>query len=71
MSRCGPHRTSKLGWRTPRPKASTFRTYGWARTCHIKTAYPNDLNSRLLNAKLRAQHLKACTYNIDMAGIFV
>ena len=25
--------------------ASTFRTPGWARTCLIKTAYPNDFNS--------------------------
>jgi len=25
--------------------ASTFRTPGWARTCLIKIAYPNDLNS--------------------------
>ena len=25
--------------------ASTFRTPGWARTCLIKIAYPNDMNS--------------------------
>ena len=39
--------------------ASTFRTPGWARTCLIKIA------------KFSILYVVACTYNIDMAGIFV
>jgi len=63
LSRCGPHRNSKLGWRTPRPKAHWLQPFVLpVGPEHVLLRLRTQTTSILLNAKLRAQHLKVIAH---------
>jgi len=63
LSRCGPHRNSKLGWRTPRPKAHQLQAFVLlVGPEHVLLRLCTQTTWILLNAKLRAQHLKAIAH---------
>jgi len=63
LSRCGPHRNSKLGWQTSWPKAHQLQPF-------VLLVGPEHVLLRLLTqtawilliAKLRAQHLKVIAH---------
>jgi len=62
---CGSHRNSKLGWRTPRPKAHWLQPFVLlVGPEHVLLRLRTQTTWILLNAKLRAQHLKVIAHSL-------
>jgi len=63
LSRCGPHRNSKLGWRTPRPRAHWLQLFVLlVGPEHVLLRLRTQTTWILLNAKLLAQNLKVISH---------